>query len=119
MEPQCQRGGGNPAGPSTCFLPHHATAGSSARSGSRADTTTQSPVDIRIQFGCSGLKSFQIPDQFNTEVVYPIATTKGDNPAGGQAFVNFVLSPAGQHVLKIWNFLPRNAAPAAQPSPAA
>ena len=62
------------------------------------------------------LTSFQIPAQFNTEVVYPIATTKGDNPSGGLAFVNYVLSPAGQAVLKTWNFLPPNPAATASPT---
>jgi molybdate transport system substrate-binding protein len=64
----------------------------------------------------SQLTPFQIPAQFNTDVVYPIATTRGDNPSGGQAFVDFVLSPAGQAVLKTWNFLPPAGA-AAQPTP--
>jgi molybdate transport system substrate-binding protein len=54
----------------------------------------------------SQLTPVQIPSQLNTEVVYPIATTHGDNPTGGQAFVNYVLSPTGQAVLKTWNFLP-------------
>jgi molybdate transport system substrate-binding protein len=65
------------------------------------------------------LNSFPVPDALNTVVVYPIATTKGDNPAGGQAYVNFVLSPAGQAVLAMWNFLPATASPAAaaQPTP--
>ena len=55
------------------------------------------------------LISFQVPAAFNTDVTYPIATTRGDHPAGGQAFVDFVLSPAGQQVLKTWNFLPPTA----------
>jgi molybdate transport system substrate-binding protein len=67
----------------------------------------------------SQLTAVQIPTQFNTDVAYPIATTKGDNPTGGQAFVNYVLSPAGQQVLKTWNFLPPTPpAAAAQPTAA-
>jgi DMSO/TMAO reductase YedYZ molybdopterin-dependent catalytic subunit len=61
--------------------------------------------------------SFAVPDQFNTKVVYPIATTRGDNASGGQAFVAFVLSPDGQAVLKNWNFLPPPSASAAAPQP--
>jgi molybdate transport system substrate-binding protein len=63
----------------------------------------------------SQLAAFEIPQAFNINVTYPIATTRGDNPAGGQAFMNFVLSTAGQRVLKTWNFLPP--APIAAPTP--
>ena len=65
------------------------------------------------------LNSFPVPDPLNTVVVYPIAVARGDNTAGGQAFVNFVLSPAGQAVLASFNFLPPTPAPsaAAQPTP--
>jgi molybdate transport system substrate-binding protein len=66
----------------------------------------------------SQLTPFQIPGQFNTEVVYSIASTRGDNPSGGQAFVSYVLSPAGQAVLKMWNFLPPASGAIAQPTPA-
>ncbi len=65
------------------------------------------------------LMSFPVPDALNQVVVYPIATTKGDNPSGGQAWVNFVLSPAGQNILKMWNFQPPPPAAAAAPNPAA
>jgi DMSO/TMAO reductase YedYZ molybdopterin-dependent catalytic subunit len=63
------------------------------------------------------LMSFPVPDAFNLVVVYPIATTRGDNPSGGQAWVNFVLSPAGQNILKMWNFLPPPPSAAAAPTP--
>ena len=45
-----------------------------------------------------------IPDNLNTIADYPIATTKGKNPTGGQAFMAFVLSPAGQDILAKWGF---------------
>lgn len=56
------------------------------------------------------LNFFPVPGPLNTVVVYPIAVTRGDNQTGGQAFVNFVLSSAGQAVLATWNFLPPPAA---------
>jgi molybdate transport system substrate-binding protein len=65
----------------------------------------------------SQLTAFQVPAAFNTDVTYPIATTRGDNPAGGQAFVNYVLSPAGQQVLNTWNFLPPTPSAAEQATP--
>jgi molybdate transport system substrate-binding protein len=52
------------------------------------------------------LTALQIPPEFNTEVEYPIAVSGGSNSVGGEAFVRFVLSPAGQAMLKTWNFLP-------------
>ena len=41
------------------------------------------------------VKEITIPPALNTQADYPIATTKGSNAAGGQAFTNFVLAPAG------------------------
>jgi molybdate transport system substrate-binding protein len=46
-----------------------------------------------------------IPDDLNTIADYPIATTKGKNPTGGQAFMTYVLSPAGQDILAKWGFI--------------
>jgi molybdate transport system substrate-binding protein len=51
------------------------------------------------------VKQLAIPDDLNTVVAYPIATTRGANLTGGQAFVAFVLSPAGQAILARWGFL--------------
>jgi ABC-type molybdate transport system substrate-binding protein len=36
---------------------------------------------------------------------YPIAVARGDNPAGGEAFANFVLSQSGREILAKWGFL--------------
>jgi molybdate transport system substrate-binding protein len=52
------------------------------------------------------LQVIPIPDQLSPLTSYPIAVAHGDNPAGGQAFVSYVLSPAGQHILARWGFLP-------------
>ncbi|MCL2464625.1 MAG: molybdate ABC transporter substrate-binding protein [Micrococcales bacterium] len=46
-----------------------------------------------------------IPDDINASTEYPIAAlTKAPNAAGAQAFVSFVLSPAGQSVLAAAGF---------------
>jgi molybdate transport system substrate-binding protein len=51
------------------------------------------------------VQEIQIPPELNSLASYPIATTRGRNPAGGQAFMNFVLSPAGQDILAKWGFI--------------
>jgi molybdate transport system substrate-binding protein len=46
-----------------------------------------------------------IPDADNVVARYPIALVKGGpNPAGGQAFLSYVLSPRGQEVLARYGF---------------
>ncbi|WP_238538527.1 molybdate ABC transporter substrate-binding protein [Nitrolancea hollandica] len=53
------------------------------------------------------VKIIDIPDQFNVLANYPIATVKdGQNASGGKAFIDYVLSPAGQETLKKWGFIP-------------
>lgn len=53
------------------------------------------------------VKTIDIPDQFNVIARYPIAPVKGAaNSAGAEAFVSYVLSPAGQAVLAKYGFLP-------------
>jgi molybdate transport system substrate-binding protein len=53
----------------------------------------------------SKLTSIAIPAQFNVIAEYPIALVKGaGNARAGQAFIDFVLSPAGQAVLKKYGF---------------
>jgi molybdate transport system substrate-binding protein len=51
------------------------------------------------------LQLIQVPDALQTIAVYPIVVTKGGNAAGGEAYSNFVLSPAGQAILARWGFL--------------
>jgi molybdate transport system substrate-binding protein len=47
-----------------------------------------------------------IPDYLNTIATYPIATTNDTaNPELAQAFVDYVLSDAGQDTLVNWNFI--------------
>jgi molybdate transport system substrate-binding protein len=51
------------------------------------------------------LATIAIPSQFNVIAEYPIALTKSPaNAAAGQAFIDFVLSSAGQTILKKYNF---------------
>ncbi|MCU0512827.1 MAG: extracellular solute-binding protein [Anaerolineae bacterium] len=63
----------------------------------RSDVTP----DLRAQVG-----TLDIPDDLNTIATYPIAIT--DNPAQpelAQAFIDYVLSDAGQATLVSWNFI--------------
>jgi molybdate transport system substrate-binding protein len=51
------------------------------------------------------LATIAIPSQFNVIAEYPIALTKSPrNTATAQAFIDFVLSSAGQTILKKYNF---------------
>ncbi len=54
------------------------------------------------------LVTIEIPDQFNVIAVYPMGMVKGGaNPALAQKFVDYVMSDAGQAVLKKYGFAPR------------
>jgi molybdate transport system substrate-binding protein len=47
-----------------------------------------------------------IPDPYNVIAQYPIATVKSSpHPSDAQSFIDFVLSPAGQAILKKYNFI--------------
>lgn len=47
-----------------------------------------------------------LPSRFNQQASYPIGTLKASaNAAQARAFVDFVLSPAGQRILHKWGFL--------------
>lgn len=51
--------------------------------------------------------SVTIPDNFNVIAEYPIATIKASpHVSEDQAFIQFVLSPSGQGILKQFNFIP-------------
>jgi len=65
------------------------------------------------------LQVIQVPDPLQTLAAYPIAVARGNNTAGGEAFVEYVLGPQGQATLAKWGFLPptQSSAAAAQPSP--
>src|SRR6266851_5972811 len=62
-----------------------------------ADATPQ----IRDQ-----LQIIQVPDPLQTLATYPIAVAEGNNAAGGEAFVAYVVGPQGQATLAKWGFLP-------------
>jgi molybdate transport system substrate-binding protein len=52
------------------------------------------------------VKVIDIPDQFNIVARYAIAVVKGtSNEAGARAFIEYVLSPAGQAVLTKYGFI--------------
>lgn len=64
----------------------------------RSDVTPQSAPD---------LLTIPIPDELNTIATYPIAlVANAPQPELGQAFVDLLLSPAGQAVLQKWGFTP-------------
>ncbi len=51
------------------------------------------------------VKVVEIPSQLNVTAEYPIAVIENaPNPAGAQAFVDFVLSADGQRILAEWGF---------------
>jgi molybdate transport system substrate-binding protein len=55
----------------------------------------------------ANLQQILIPDELNTIANYPIAPiTTSENPALAQAFIAFVLSPAGQAILAQYGFIP-------------
>ncbi|GAB4519371.1 MAG: molybdate ABC transporter substrate-binding protein [Anaerolineae bacterium] len=62
----------------------------------------------------------EVPDTLNTIATYPIAITHDTaHPALAQAFVDFVLSDAGQAILVNWNFVSVHAEAAEDTTPAA
>jgi molybdate transport system substrate-binding protein len=51
------------------------------------------------------VRTIPIPDPFNPIASYPIALVKGGNAQLGQAFIDYVLSDAGQAALRSAGFL--------------
>ena len=52
------------------------------------------------------LAKMEIPERFNVIAEYPIALVKDrSNDAAGRAFIDFVLSEAGQSILQKYGFL--------------
>ena len=82
-------------------VPHHAASGYIARlieQGYRVAICEQMADPSKV-------KGIVIPDNLNASTEYPIAAlTKAPNAAGAQAFVDLVLSPAGQSVLSADGF---------------
>ena len=55
----------------------------------------------------ASLGRLAIPERFDRPLSYPLALAReAPNPAGGEAFVSYLLSPAGQAILEKWGFLP-------------
>jgi molybdate transport system substrate-binding protein len=55
------------------------------------------------------LQKIDIPAEYNVVASYPLtALTQSKNPELAQAFIDYVLSPEGQSILKKWGFLPVN-----------
>jgi len=62
------------------------------------DVTPQAAPDLLV---------IPIPDDLNTIATYPIAlVADGAQSELGQAFIDLVVSPAGQAILQQWNFTP-------------
>jgi len=68
-------------------------------------------VYVTDAYSASGkVTVIDIPDPYNVIAQYPIAVTKSSPHASdAQAFVAFVLSPAGQAIMKKYQFIPVNA----------
>jgi molybdate transport system substrate-binding protein len=55
----------------------------------------------------ASVSTVAIPDDYNQIAAYPIALTQEvKNPTAARAFLAFVLSPEGQTILKVHNFIP-------------
>ncbi|HET6846288.1 MAG TPA: molybdate ABC transporter substrate-binding protein [Anaerolineales bacterium] len=53
------------------------------------------------------LRTIEIPQDLNVIATYPIAPlTRSGHPAEAASFVEYVLSPRGQAILKAWGFAP-------------
>ncbi len=68
-------------------------------------------VYVTDAFSASGkVTAIDIPDPYNVIAQYPIAVVKSSlHASDAQAFVAFVLSPAGQAIMKKYQFIPVNA----------
>lgn len=68
-------------------------------------------VYVTDAFSASGkVTVMDIPDPYNVIAQYPIAAVKNSAHASdAQAFVDYVLSPAGQGIMKKYKFIPVNA----------
>ena len=55
--------------------------------------------------GVPSIKGLSIPEQYNVDAIYYIATVKGAaHPEAGQAFVEYLLSPRGQDFMQKYGF---------------
>jgi molybdate transport system substrate-binding protein len=70
-----------------------------------ADAGIVYATDVTPAIG-SAVRVIQIPPEFNVIAKYPIAAVKGArNALGARAFIEYVLSPAGQAILARYGFL--------------
>jgi molybdate transport system substrate-binding protein len=70
-----------------------------------ADAGIVYSTDVTPAIG-SAVRVIQIPPEFNAVAKYPIAAVKGArNELGARAFIEYVLSPAGQAILARYGFL--------------
>ncbi len=59
------------------------------------------------QAGADKLTMIAIPDAQNVIAVYPVAVVKGAKQSAlGQKYIDYLLSPAGQAIMKKWGFAP-------------
>jgi molybdate transport system substrate-binding protein len=71
-----------------------------------ADAAVVYASDVTPQ-AATALKTLEIPDAFNVLAVYPAAVaTAAKAPVTAAGFVKYLTSPAGQSVLKKYNFIP-------------
>jgi molybdate transport system substrate-binding protein len=73
-----------------------------------ADAAVVYATDVTPQLQ-EHVQQIPVPESLQSIASYPIAVARGTNPAGGEAFMTFVLSPAGQAILARWGFVPANA----------
>jgi molybdate transport system substrate-binding protein len=71
-----------------------------------ADAGVVYSSDVTPQ-SAAALKTIEIPDALNVVAVYPVATARSAKaPATAQRFIQYLISPAGQTILKKYNFVP-------------
>jgi molybdate transport system substrate-binding protein len=64
-------------------------------------------VYISDAVAAPGLKSIQIPENYNVIARYPVAALKASaQPGLAQEFITFILSSRGQAILEKWGFTP-------------
>jgi molybdate transport system substrate-binding protein len=69
------------------------------------DAAVVSLTDVTPQIAADQFVEIALPDSLQVIANYPIAPARGRNPIAGQAFIDYVLSDAGQHSLAKWGFL--------------
>jgi molybdate transport system substrate-binding protein len=71
-----------------------------------ADAAVVYSTDVTPQ-AAAAVRTIDVPDAFNVLAVYPAAVVKvARAPATAAGFIRYLTSPAGQAVLKKYNFIP-------------